>query len=466
MHFTRLADLRAIEVGAHQFAVAGKSAESAPDGYRLQAYSIVPIGNAYYLDPVNGSIHSSGDAAHPWGSLTDVFAAGKSFQSGDTLFLRTGNHGSPTIQGMNADTVTIRPEPGHQPTIKNLSVRAASHWVLQDLTISPETARLYDQATLVDIGADASNITVKGCRLYSVRDSSRWSKADWLSKACHGVRVEGSGNILIGNSLLNVSFGITCEGECNLVERNVIANFCRDGLRGQGDHNAFLHNVVKNSYNVQNKGQCGFKSLSYGPEGLGSGVVRGIVLRGNTILNTTDPDQPFKGNLQGIGCFRGFYEDWIVENNVVIVNHWHGITLRGAHNCSIVNNTVINQGTTPPGPPWIKIENHPGGESSTGNVIRNNLAPAYASDAGIGQRDHNVVVHVVGYDACFADHRTFDLSLRANSLAIDAGTDEGAPREDLLGTARPFDGDASGVAEWDAGAYEFTHAPEGAHAVR
>ena len=36
------------------------------------------------------------------------------------------------------------------------------------------------------------------------------------------------------------------------------------------------------------------------------------------------------------------FVDWVIENNVVIVDHWHGITLGGARNCRIVNNTVID----------------------------------------------------------------------------------------------------------------------------
>ena len=60
------------------------------------------------------------------------------------------------------------------------------------------------------------------------------------------------------------------------------------------------------------------------------GEVVGLVLRGNTIINYEDPDQPHRGTLQGIGCFDGMFVDWIIENNVIIVDHYHGITLSGA----------------------------------------------------------------------------------------------------------------------------------------
>src|SRR5690606_12571794 len=77
--------------------------------------------------------------------------------------------------------------------------------------------------------------------------------------------------------------------------------------------------------------------------GVGTGVVRGVVIRGNVFINFTDPDREFAGSAQGIGCFDGFFEDWVIENNVVVVNHWHGITLLGARNVRVVNNTVVDK---------------------------------------------------------------------------------------------------------------------------
>ena len=33
--------------------------------------------------------------------------------------------------------------------------------------------------------------------------------------------------------------------------------------------------------------------------------------------------------MHGIGCFDGMFVDWVVENNVIITDHWHGITFAG-----------------------------------------------------------------------------------------------------------------------------------------
>jgi parallel beta-helix repeat protein len=42
-----------------------------------------------------------------------------------------------------------------------------------------------------------------------------------------------------------------------------------------------------------------------------------------------------------------------VENNVVMVDHWHGISFYGAKNCKFVNNTVVDINTTGAGPAWL-----------------------------------------------------------------------------------------------------------------
>jgi len=176
-----------------------------------------------------------------------------------------------------------------------------------------------------------------------------------------------------------------------------------------------------------------------------------MVLRGNMIVNREDPDQALSGPLQGIGCFDGFFTDWVVENNVILVDHWHGITLLGARGSRIVNNTVMDINAVDPGPPWIKIAPHKDGTEGTGNVVRNNLATAIANQGGGIVEDHNVLITDAA--ALFvAPTAPWDLHLLPDAAAVDVGVMELAPATDRDGVARPFG------AAVDVGAYEWTDA--------
>ena len=408
----------------------------------------------YYADPVNGDPQNPGTMELPWKTLAEVFSVHTVFDPGDTLYLLSGHHGDVTVTGLNEDYVTILPLEGHQPTMRRVNFNGASKWVLRGVEISPETAPSYSKSTLVSINSSSSWITVDSCLAYSVADASGWSASDWVNLTCNGASVTGNHNILRNNHFLNVRHGILVESEgtYNLIERNTVENFAADGMRGIGNYNTFEYNTVMNCYDVDDNHDDGFQSYSRGPSGVGTGTVYGIVLRGNTIINYVDPDQPFRGTLQGVGCFDGMFEDWVVENNVVITDHWHGITLLGARNCKVINNTVVDRNSTGPGPPWISIAAHKDGTLGTGNAVRNNLTTSMDNDAGIGSVEFNMIVS--NYDLYFVDYDGFDLRLIEGCPAIDAGTDEGAPLTDRDGNPRPQG------AGFDIGAYEYPSGPD------
>jgi parallel beta-helix repeat protein len=132
------------------------------------------------------------------------------------------------------------------------------------------------------------------------------------------------------------------------------------------------------------------------------------------------------------------FEDWVVENNVVLVSHYHGITLSGARRCRVINNTAVD----PEGgfPCWIRIGNHKDGTLSEDCVVRNNIS-AHFSVEGVSeshQVDHNLLLEDPA--AVFVDHEHLDVRLREGSPAIDAGSPDLAPDRDVRGVARPQGG--------------------------
>jgi len=234
------------------------------------------------------------------------------------------------------------------------------------------------------------------------------------------------------------------------VDRNVVENFSGDGMRGLGDYTVFSHNTVMNCYDVNANHDDGFQSWSVGADGtVGTGTVTGVVLRGNTIINYTDPNQKLRGAMQGIGMFGGTYVNWVIENNVIIVDHWHGITLLGAKGCRVVNNTVIDLNSVKPGPPWIQIDAHPDGTAPSGCTVRNNLVTDLNSASTGVTEDHNITIKMTALGTYFVDAAKNDLHLKAGCPAVDKGSATQAPKTDHDGVPRP-----QGTAV-DVGAYEW-----------
>jgi hypothetical protein len=428
------------------------------------------------VDPVKGSYGGDGSAARPWRTIQEVFDAGlvesqrweklpyrgenelvgrnagAPVRAGDTIWLRSGYHGGLSATGYyNAGNITIAAEEGHTPRLSSIRIRASAHWTLRGLTVSAEFGESYTRGTLIDLDSHGwqgpvHDIVVEDCAIRSVADASAWTAEDWNQRACNGLQVDGARMTIRNNRLLNVNFGISVDATDSLISGNVVENFAGDGLRGLGDRCTFEYNTVKNCYDVNRNHDDGFQSWSTGPDGVGSGEVVGVVLRGNTIINYEDSNQPHRGTLQGIGCFDGTFVDWVVENNVIITDHWHGITLGGARNCLVINNTVLDRNDTRPGPPWICIDTHKNGTPSVDCVVRNNLATAFTSAANVLQENN---LRITDPAALFVDPARFDLHLLPSAEAVDAGSDVGAPELDRDRIPRP---QGKGI---DIGAYEW-----------
>ncbi|MBD3346343.1 MAG: hypothetical protein GF401_14910 [Chitinivibrionales bacterium] len=436
-------------------------------------------GSVFFVDPQNGSINNDGSSQNPWSTLQEVIDnnkietrqpaaypyhwgealepknAGAPVKAGDTLLLRTGFHGEITISRCyNTDFITIAAQEGHTPGALSLKITGACKWRVKGLEISPEFVSPYAKVSPLAVvenhnySGPSREIFVEDCFIYSLKDASSWTMSDWDTKSCNAIGVSGTHVTIRNNHCKNVNFGISVSGDSCLIDRNTVENFAGDGLRGLGDDETFSNNLIKNCYDVNSNHDDGFQSWSRTADGVGKGTVYRIKLIGNTIINYENPDQPFRGTLQGIGCFDGFFEDWVIKNNVIITDHWHGITLLGAFNCRIVNNTVCDLNNQNPGPPWIRIGDHKTRGSSSGCIVRNNLTTSLnSSDIGVTE-DHNIIIS--DPTDFFVDYDALDLRLKAECDAIDAGNESLAPSTDITGTLRP---QGSGI---DIGAYEYT----------
>lgn len=425
----------------------------------------------YYLDPVKGHISNEGTLESPWPSLEEVIAANmiKSYAynlpyteasdlieknpsgvitGGDTLLLQEGMHGTLFLRNYhNLENILIRGDDDHQAIIKSIHLQSCSKWIFEGLEISSEPYGEYIQSRLVYFESHSwqgpsFEIAINNCHVYS--SLSPWTEAsEWLSKVSSGIYLKGDHMTVENNIIENIDMGITAIGNHHKVSGNDIINFSGDGMRILGSHNLLEYNLVKNCYNIDENHDDGIQSWT--TNGI---VVDSNIVRGNIILNYENPGQPLLGPLQGMGFFDGFFNGWVVENNLVIVNHWHGITFLGARDCHIVNNTVLDPSPQiTPGASWIRVDDHKDGRKSSGCVVKNNVTNQLVVDGEIGS---NVILSSINeYKNHFVDPEAFDFHLLASSGLIDRGASDIAPLDDLDGNLRS-DGEGP-----DIGCYEF-----------
>ena len=432
--------------------------------------------STYYLSPNNGATTNDGSVQQPWPDLQTVLDAGMVstneyvglpydsltstltpknidgiIQPGDTLMLLSGYYGHVEIdRHYNSDYIVVIAAAGAVPEFASIHIRSCQYWRLQGLHI--DASLDYDLAAnrLLYIESHgfrgpSADIIVDGCSLTSGADGWEWSADQWLSRSRSGIYSSAIRSRMTANTLTNIDHGITLIGNYSQAIGNSISNFSGDGLRMLGSHQRMEANLVKNCFKVDDNHDDAFQSFSIDGHNPSYDT-----LRGNTIINHEDYTHPLAGPLQGVGCFDGPYHNWLVENNLISVNHWHGITFLGAYDCRIMHNTVIDPlPSEEPGSSWIRVADDKQGNPSEGCIVANNIADRFVVD---GQSYSNMTLTTVtDYDLHFTDWSANDFSLLPSSSLIDSGVNLGTP-VDIIGTSRP-----QGMAH-DTGAYEYVAA--------
>lgn len=306
-------------------------------------------------------------------SLDTLLLSG-SVQPGDRILLKAGKYGDLAIrQRRNDRLVTIAAYPEHEAVFSSILIEDSSNWAFSEITIEPLPGTK-NKGPLFQVSGESRSIVLKDSRVRAAPSVEKWTRQDWLNNARTGVRVEGRGIKIERVEIENVRHGIESLAHVSRFIGNTINRFSGDGIRGLGDGAVYAENTIKNCYDIDDNHDDGFQSWSLDANNNpGGGVVRNGVLSGNFIIGYEDPGQPYKCRLQGIGMFDGFFENWIIEGNIVLVDNWHGITVMGGRNVRITNNVVVDQNTNELGPPWISITSHKDGRSSEGSDVSRNL---------------------------------------------------------------------------------------------
>jgi hypothetical protein len=366
----------------------------------------------FYCDPATGTPQGDGSAQRPWRTIEQVLkdrliqlrdprgqAANPNapVKPGDTILLRSGWHGTIRITGgFNEQPITIAADQGHTPQVGWVEIGGGRKWIVKGLTVSPSLAPTpldrppRELVMLGERGGDESaELVVEDCFIYSVLDTSPWTGKDWTEKPASGIWLgrHGTAHVARNNYVLNTRFGINlCAPGC-VAEGNVVANFSADGIRATRDGQVVQYNVIKNNFVGARDGDDnhddGIQVFLFN---VGTGTVRDIVLRGNIIFARETDGLPFPNPLQGIGCFDGPLVHFLVESNVVCVNHWHGITLGDAQGCTVQDNTCYSRWSDR-ARPWVQMGQKK--NQARGNTVRNNLAHSFDFKADAEVKSEN-----------------------------------------------------------------------------
>ena len=378
----------------------------------LVVSAIAASAATFYCDPAGGNAKGDGSAERPWRTVEEVIQAkliqtfdrqgklsnpGAPVKPGDTLLLRSGWHGVIRIAaGYNDTPIAIASAPGQTPQVGWVEIGEGRNWRVQGLTVSPSLAPsplANVPRDLVKLGErdseESADLIVEDCFIYSVLDTSGWSGKDWVTKPANGIWLgrHGKHHVARNNYVLNTRFGINlCAPEC-VAEGNVVANFSADGLRVTRDGQVAQYNVIKNVFVGARDGDDnhddGIQVFLFN---VGTGTVRDVTLRGNVIVARENDALPFPNGLQGLGCFDGPLVHFLVESNVVCVNHFHGISLYDAQNCTIQNNTCFSRWSGR-AKPWVMLGQKKNQAAS--NIVRDNFAHSFQFKADQAVKSEN-----------------------------------------------------------------------------
>lgn len=419
-------------------------------------FNYVSFSQNIYLDPINGKVNNSGSLKSPLPSL-ELSLKKINLNKVDTIFLLSGFHGKNIfLKKDNLKNIVITAFKESKPIIAGLEIEG-SNIEISKVYFNPNGCDIskylfhknFDNGTLLILNKNSNNVVIKNSYFYSTENSDEWDLVDWRKKVVSGINDSGINNKIINNKFYNIAFAIEFSNTAKHSQaiNNNIENFSGDGIRiSSADSILVKGNKIINSVELDEDPIVGNHE-----DGIQAWVlpddqdgIHGLVIDGNYIQNYSD-FKKFKGILQGIGFFDGPYYNCKFTNNIIVVEHAHGIALYGAVNCEVLNNTVLPFPNTFPyklGPPWIMITSTKNGMKSYNNIVANNLTTDLIIESENSIVKNNVV-NCVAFKF-IKDYEKFDFSPEPNfkyqeKKIIDAGSNEFFSEYDFNGNKREKD---------------------------
>lgn len=411
----------------------------------------------YYVAPLSSPQASAPDGTrdNPFGSLDSAFKSGK-VKSGDRVILLSGEHGNfnPYMLGFDSP-VTIMAETPKAARLAGAFINTGSGpFIIKDVSFWPDDPKTFSSQhvkPILMVRSDAKSVILESVEFRSSVDAENymnWTSTDWTDRALvSATDIRAPGSKILNSKFVGLKYNVVVSGADALVEGNVVEGFSGDAYRILGDRNVLRKNIAFNNFKIDDHHNDGIQS--WAPSNVDGSSVSGLRIEGNTFIEWRgDSSHPLRGKMQGIGLFDGYFDDLVIENNVIVSSMHHGISVYGARGAVIRNNTVVHSDGLAQSYPWIGIFSHKNGTPSKSVSIVNNLAMKFylASGNDPGQIFDNAVV--INQLNAFEAPLAYDFRPKASSGFLDVANVNYAPATDILGNTRP-----SGAGP-DLGAYE------------
>lgn len=402
----------------------------------VMACTVPGLAASYYVAPLGakpGCASPDGSLKCPWPTLGGALANLK-VVGGDTILLMDGNHGHVRTNRAFDTEVIVQSQNNSNAHLNSIHFSdLAQHITLKNLKIWRTDAD--EKAYMVRSYTGASNLTFENLDIRSRPDTDAqldWAAARWTAVAGVGMELRGKNYVVRNCRVSAVHVGIFAVGSGALIENNVVMDFTGDGIKSGGSNSIFRSNLVKNRFKVSATHADGFQA--YAPT-----VLTNLTLENNIILEWTyAKSHPLRGSLQGIGMFNGYYDNVLIQNNVIATRHYHGITVQGTRHSKILNNTVVNIDGIVDKAPWIRIVGKTSTLPSQDVIVANNVAMQFHGSTDAANNvlftDNSVILYPA---KVMTDLATFNYVPKADSGFIDTGNVTYAPKTDINGTARP-----------------------------
>lgn len=368
-------------------------------------------------------------------TLKELITAMGTVNGGETIRLRPGVYDffkptpysitthDPAISGVkphNTSMVTITSDdPTNRAVLRGVEI-TVPYWRFENLSFRvPKGGNAFTTYNNVHdlkiIGNDVAS--------ENAFDAKTWDQTTWLAKTA-GSFIGNSGPInseIAYNNIRYMHFGILA-GAGTWVHDNKIQQISGDASRAWGPGTIVENNYFADNYLVDANHNDFLQSYVISP----AKFVGGVTVRNNSFIGLdTEASQmaisPL-ANSQGLGLFDGPYQDWVVENNLVVVTHeWHGISMYGGVNSTIRHNVVADAIYSDSyGPSWLMLTDTKAGSSSINTTVTDNYSTSL-SIKGATATSGNMKILGTDYPKYFKDAAHFDWTIVPGSLPFTVG---------------------------------------------